>query len=399
MRVTVTLEHRFRSTPDGKVYAQTMFPYKFWLRYLEVFSQVNIVARTLAVETIPDGWHLVNGDNVFFSPVPYYLGPFQYLLRSGAIKRAVRDGVAANDAVIMRIGSQIAACLEPVLYTQARPYGVEVVGDPYDVFAPGAMKHPLRFFFRWWSPRKLRRQCSHASAAAYVTKRALQRRYPPSDKAYTTNYSDVELPPGAFASKPRDYHHLSRVRLVNVGTMNQLYKAQDVLLKAIKICLNEIPEFKLVLIGDGKHRSELQEQARILGIRRHVEFLGQLTAGTEVRKELDKADVFVLPSRQEGLPRALIEAMARGLPCIASTVGGIPELLTQDDLVPPDDSFSLARKVCEVVSDPKRMRAMAARNWKKAQNYHDHFLNRRRRKFYQAVRVQTEQWAADKIVK
>ena len=62
-------------------------------------------------------------------------------------------------------------------------------------------------------------------------------------------------------------------------------------------------------------------------LRDRVRFRGQLTTPVDVRAELDRADLFVLPSRQEGLPRAMIEAMARALPCIGSSVGGIPELL------------------------------------------------------------------------
>jgi glycosyltransferase involved in cell wall biosynthesis len=177
-----------------------------------------------------------------------------------------------------------------------------------------------------------------------------------------------------------------------VGTQAQLYKAPDVLIDAVATCVREGLDLKLVLVGDGKHRAELEAQAAALGLRERVCFRGQLTAGDAVRAELDQADLFVLPSHQEGLPRAMIEAMARGLPCIGSTVGGIPELLPLEDMVPPGDVIALAHKICEIVTNPERLARMSARNLEKAKEYRDEVLRERRDMFYHFVREKTEAW-------
>ena len=129
-----------------------------------------------------------------------------------------------------------------------------------------------------------------------------------------------------------------------------------------------------------------------LGVATRVQFPGHVASGDAVRAELDRADLFVLPSRQEGLPRAMIEAMARGLPCIGSTVGGIPELLATEDMVPPNDASAVARKIREVVGDPPRMVRMSARNLAKAREYSLDVLTHRRERFYEHVRAQTEAW-------
>lgn len=128
---------------------------------------------------IPPNWKRVNGEQVSVSAIPYYVGPWQYLKRSLQVKRAARNAVGEQDAVILRPSSTIADCIEPLLKRTSHPYGVEVVADPYDTFAPGSVTHPLRPFFRWLNPRKLRHQCVNTAAAAYVTQFALQRRYPP----------------------------------------------------------------------------------------------------------------------------------------------------------------------------------------------------------------------------
>jgi glycosyltransferase involved in cell wall biosynthesis len=397
MNVVVALEHRFDRTPDGKVWTQVAFPHSFWMRYLEVFDRVRVVARVREVASVSGDCKRADGEGVSFAAVPYYIGPWQYLQKASQVQRAARNAVAANDAVILRVGSQIASCIQPMLSQTNHPYGVEVVADPYDVFAPGAVKHPLRSFFRWWFPRKLRHQCAGACAAAYVTEGALQRRYPSGSGAFSTHYSSVELPPSAFAAAPRfDDRDKQSFTLVSVGTLAQLYKAPDVLIDAVATCVQSGLNLKLVLVGDGKHRSELEARSQARGIADRVCFLGQLTAGDAVGAQLDKAELFILPSRQEGLPRAMIEAMARSLPCIGSTVGGIPELLPPEDLVPPGDPTALADKIREVVTNPERMTRMSARNLEKAKDYRDEVLQERRNQFYRYVREMTEKWVREK---
>jgi len=181
--------------------------------------------------------------------------------------------------------------------------------------------------------------------------------------------------------------------------MEQLYKAQDTLIDALAICVYEGLDLRLKLVGDGKHRTELEEHTKTRGLFEQVDFIGQLPAGAAVRSELDNADLFVMPSRTEGLPRALIEAMARGLPCIGSTVGGIPELLPQEDMVPPNDPRELATKIMEVVKCPERQNQMSARNLAKAGEYKHNVLAKRRREFYQAVKERTEEWITIRNIK
>jgi glycosyltransferase involved in cell wall biosynthesis len=394
MNLLVTMEHRFDRTPDGAVWTQMGYAYSFWMRYLPVFEHVRVVARIRDVSSVPLDWQHADGEGVSFVAVPYYIGPWQYLQRSRQIQRTVRSALGATDAVIMRVGSQIADCIVPQLRRTDHPYGLEIVGDPYDTFARGAMKHPLRPFFRWLFTRQLKRQCASACAAAYVTEHTLQRRYPPAPGAFSTHYSSVELPDAAFVSVPRP-PHLGAARtftLIIVGTLAQLYKAPDVLIDAVAVCVREGLDLQLVLVGDGKHRSELEARVAARGLKDRVCFRGWLPAGEAVRAQLDQADLFVLPSRQEGLPRAMVEAMARALPCIGSTAGGTPELLPAEDLVPPGDVAALIRKIREVVSDPERMARMSARNLEKAGKYSDKVLRERRTAFYQYVRERTEVW-------
>ncbi|MCA1602266.1 MAG: glycosyl transferase family 1, partial [Acidobacteria bacterium] len=161
MNLIVTIENRFARTPDGRVWTQATFAYPFWMRYLTVFDHVRVVARVRAVTSVPPQWGRADGAQVSFEPVPYYVGPWQYILQARRVRRSIENAIRSDSdgAVIMRVGSQIAATVEPLLRSSDHPYGLEVIGDPFNVFSPGALNHPLRPFFRWSFSRQLRRQC------------------------------------------------------------------------------------------------------------------------------------------------------------------------------------------------------------------------------------------------
>ncbi|NWG21335.1 MAG: glycosyltransferase [Chloroflexi bacterium] len=392
MELAVSLEQRFLRTPDGAIWTPAAFAYRFWTRYLEVFERVSVLARVRDVTMTPPEYARVDGPALAVVALPYYVGPAEYVLHAGELRRVLAAALRPGNALVLRIPSQIAACLLNV--AGKRPYGVEVVGDPWDVFAPGAVRHPLRPLFRHWFAHLLRHQCAGACAASYVTSMALQRRYPPRMDGFKTSYSDVELPLDAFTATPRVRDMATPLRLIHVGTLDQLYKAPDVLLDAMAMCVGRGLDLHLDMVGDGKYRAVLEQQAERLGIAHRVAWHGMLPAGAAVRSRLDAADLFVLPSRTEGLPRAMIEAMARGLPCIGSTAGGIPELLPPEDLVPPGDAAVLASAIQAVANDPDRMAAMSVRNLATARDYADDLLHERRLAFYRTLRDQTERWFA-----
>ena len=393
MRVSVVLEHRFIRTPDRNVWTDGPFPYSFFARYLTTFDGVSVVARVREVDTPNVNWRRAGGEGVSFSSVPYYVGPGQYLMRAAQVRSRARQAVGRWEAVILRVPSQLAICVASALRSTNQPYGVEVVGDPHDAFSPRASLHPLRGLFRWRHCRRLKEQCAKASAAAYVTGGALRERYPPAPETFTATYSSVELPEEFLASQPRDLHPGKRsFRLISVGSLDHLYKAPDVLLDAVGECVRQGWDLKLTLVGGGCQQAELESRASHLGLANRVCFLGQLPSGDAVRSELDRADLFVLPSRQEGLPRAMIEAMARGLPCMGSRVGGIPELLDRTDLVGANDVGGLAGKISEVLSNPERLRSMSVRNWRRARDYREEALRPKRDRFYRYLRTRTEQW-------
>jgi glycosyltransferase involved in cell wall biosynthesis len=392
MKVFITSEERFVRTADRRLWSRGPASYSFWKRYLGVFDQVHVLARVASVTTLPASWKRADGEGVTIDALPNYLGPFEYATQYFPIKAAIRKALSRTGAIILRAPSPIAHCLQQEL-ALGRPFGVEVVGDPYEVFAPGSVKHPMRPFLRWLLTNQLKRQCREACAVAYVTKSALQRRYRANEAALSTACSGIELGDGAFVRNPRNFAvHPRPIRVISVGTMEVLYKGFDILIDAVSVCIKAGLDIELVIAGDGRCRPELERRAQLRGIVQHVRFAGHIPNGTALRNELDQADIFVLASKTEGLPRAMIEAMSRALPCIGSGVGGIPELLAPEELVPRGDAMALARIMKEVIKDPVRMTRMSALNLAKARDYHDSVLTTRRLHFLGHVLQASQEW-------
>jgi glycosyltransferase involved in cell wall biosynthesis len=415
MFLAVTLDFRFTQTPDGRVWTRTTYTRPFWERYLNVFDKVKVIARAEQVAEVGPEYKLVTGPGVEFDAVPYYLGPWQYLKIRGAVRRQVRSSLAPQDAVLCRVGSRLADDLIPILWRQRRPYGLEVVGDPMESLAPGAVKHPLRPVFRQMSTHALKMQCARASAVSYVTEHALQRRYPAghdrlsisvsdaelqpnsftsAPRVFTTYYSSTDLAPEAYAPRPKLHTGPVPPRITFVGSLAQMYKGPDILLQALSLLSRQGLPIELSLVGGGRHLPELKDMAKSLEISHQVTFHGELPAGPAIREQLDWASLFVLPSRTEGLPRVLLEAMARALPCVASNVGGIPELLHADDLVAPSNPEALAARVRQVLHSPERMNAMSVRNLQKVQEFRPDLLERRRTEFYRFLKEVTQNWVS-----
>jgi glycosyltransferase involved in cell wall biosynthesis len=414
MRACVTLEHRYFGTPDGRTWTITQFPYEFFKNYLDVFDGVRVIARVFPVPRVETGFRPVDGPGVEVFAMPPYKGPFEFAGQFARVRERAKAAVTVGDAVILRVHSQVANSVERWLVKSKQPFALEVVSDPLDVLSFSAYRHPVAPIARLYFAGRLKSQCRRAMAVSYVTREALQQHYPPDRKHYCTNYSSVSLRPDSFAEYQRAGRQFATSfsdvelskesftaterpacaerrlkRLITIGSLESLGKGTDTLLDALTRCKREGVCMELVVIGSGKYQKMLQEKCERLGIQGQVRFTGSLPVGEAVRRELDSADLFVLPSRAEGLPRAMLEAMARGIPCIGSAVGGIPELLSKDDLVTPGNPKALATKLMSVVSDESRLAEMAARGLRVAESYSADKLQEKRHEFYATVKALT----------
>jgi len=404
MRVVVSLEEHFL-VADGDVYSSHLRYDPFWRRYLDVFDSVLIVARAAKCDHVPDGYHLVNGKGVTLAALPDYRGVTQFVRQRGRLRAAIRRALRPDDAIILRVPGTISNEVWKQRPSR-QPFGVEVVVDPWDVFAPGSLKTVARPFFRWMYTRVLKAQCRQATAALYVTRDALQQRYPPGRDAYAIGCSDVLLNAETIATdataRLASIETVSTrlaggprpVRLGFIGSFSQTHKLQHIHIEALSRCVAQGGNLTLEMISDGSRLEAMKALARRLGLAERVVFRGRLPGGQAIFDALDTFDLFLNATAAEGLPRVVIEAMGRGCPCIASDVNGHPELLDPPHLVPPGDPEALAETILRVLRNPKGMAEAVERNIRVARGYTEDVLDPRRHRFYQELRERTERWLA-----
>lgn len=400
LRVLIALEQHFLGGADGCVYTPGPPNYAFWRRYLGVFGEIVVLARVRQTTDPMPAEERADGPGVTFCRLPDYTGPAEYLRKLVQLRSAIRKAVSDCDAYILRLPGPIGNLAAREIRRLGRGYAVEVVGDPWDVLSPGAIRTPLRPLYRRLLTRSLRQDCYGAMAVSYISRLVLQTRYPARADAYVCGttmdvHLSTKIADGRMIEQRKQRarelaERLGRpAQLGFVGTLATYYKGLDTLLKAVAICQQEGLHVKAHVLGDGRSRPDFEAMARDLGISQYVQFHGQVPAGEAVSEFLDSIDLFVMPSRQEALGRALVEAMARGCPCIGSAVGGIPGLVAPEALVPPSDERQLAAAISRFVSNPELSSRMIDHNVKVAQTFQPEALEEAQRRFLSEVRTRS----------
>jgi glycosyltransferase involved in cell wall biosynthesis len=158
--------------------------------------------------------------------------------------------------------------------------------------------------------------------------------------------------------------------IIYVGALRTV-KGVEFLLKAMKTIAEADPTVTLLLVGDGVEREKLEGLVRNLGLEERVRFIGRVD-NEDVSRYLSASDLFILPSLAEGFGIALLEAMASGLPIVATNVGDIPSFVENDVngfLVEPGRESEIAEKVLQLLQDRELRERMARDNLSNARLY------------------------------
>lgn len=382
-KVLFAHDHRFIPA-SGEVWSEQQFEAALWARYLAQFDEVRVVARKGAMPQGKSTEQLERSSapGVQFDYLPNLSSPKGLIKDRSKARKQMRRLVSETDAVIARLPSEIGLLAIDTARTLGKPWAVEVVGCPYD-----GMKNYGSLTGRLYAPlamRRMQRAVAASEHAIYVTQSFLQARYP-SVARNSTGVSDVILD---RVEEEVLNQRLSRiatrsgpVRLGLIGTLRGRFKGIQTLIEALANIRGDLPEWELHILGGGDP-AFWEEAARAQGLSDRIFFDGTLPAGEGVFGWLDTIDLYLQPSLKEGLPRALVEAMSRACPCIASTVAGIPELLASEDLMEPGDAAALASLIKRRISDKDWMADRARRNWDVAQGFQSHILAERRDRFW-----------------
>ena len=245
-----------------------------------------------------------------------------------------------------------------------KPLVVNVVGDAAESLHPSVMPGLHGRLGHFLVPRLEKWACANALLINYVTASELQKRYP-ARAARSCFSSSTAAPLGP--PRPRAFPGgTDTVSVVTVGSLERPYKGVSDLIAAVALLARMGLTVRLTVVGDGRCRQQLEEEAssEAHGL---VRFLGHLDR-QQLYEELGHHNVFALASWTEGLPRALVEAMADGIPCVATAVGGVPELLQEGRTAPPRNPQRLASCLQDLLSDEQAWFVSIAHNSRASDN-------------------------------
>lgn len=259
----------------------------------------------------------------------------------------------------------------------------EVMSDPWD----GLWNHGiLGKIVAPYSYYMTKKAMSKADFGLYVTKTYLQERFPcphptvAASNVYLNSVDDDILQIRRKRIEQMDY---SCISLMTTAATYVRYKGQEYVIKAIPILNRAGIKVKYYLVGEGS-QEYLRRIAKKHKVEDQVVFLGRLPL-EDVFNQIDNTDIYIQPSLQEGLPRAVIEAMSRACPCLGAKTAGIPELIHAEAVFEKKSEKAIAEKILMLI-DEKKLETFAEENFENSKLYLDSILDKRRNEYYDYVK-------------
>ncbi|WGZ91680.1 MAG: glycosyltransferase [Candidatus Thiocaldithrix dubininis] len=354
---------------DDAYYSNGGLPKEIWLRYLKYFDNIIVIGRQ---GNIPNkSMVLSSQENVEFKLI-------KNSLINNERKKTIVNEINNVSHIIVRLPSRLG--LIALRHARGKKILIEVVGCAFEALwyhgsILGKLYAPIMYL-------QTKRAVKNSQSTIYVTQKFLQDRYPSSCNVTIAACSNVEISKTSEdILKNRELKILnSSQEEINIGivaSLNSKYKGLNTLFKSIKEIIKQEKNVRLHIVGGG-NTEKWEALAKNLNIRKNVSFEGILNNKEAMFRWMDKLDIYIQPSLTEGLPRALIEAMSRGLPAIASNVGGIPELLKDDYLIEPKNSNDLSFKISRFLSNRDLLLSAAKENFKTAEKYEKSKIDQRR---------------------
>lgn len=351
-------------------------------RYYKIANHIYYVTRTNLIDPKETTNKMINMDKIDYISCPNLSTLNGQLFQKRESQKIISEIIKKSDLVVVRLPSTLGNVAVDMAIKHNKKYVIEVVGCVWQSYwnynIKGKLVAPLAYL-------KTKNIIRNAEYAVYVTNEFLQKRYPTNGEQI--NASNVNIQNTVNDVLEQRIEHINRKskddKLV-IGTtaaVDVRYKGQQYIIEALgKLKEQDITNIEYHLVGGG-NQNYLKMIAKKFNVENQVIFLGKLSHN-EVFQWLDSIDLYAQPSRQEGLPRALIEAMSRGVPSFGARTAGIPELLEKEC------TFSNSKKnITEIISiirtmNKEMMIEQATRNFKEAQKYDKDIIDLKRDNFF-----------------
>lgn len=373
---------------DGEVYDTFGFNYEFFAPYLEVFEKVDVLCRLKSVE---DSTGLVksSGDRLEFHGTPAVHG-VKWFIDSMKYFRPFAKLIDGVDAICYRIPATAAWNVHLINQRrkQPKPHIFEFVGDPLESLLSvddGRIKRQIMLLAGRVHGQRMKAIVQSAKTGSYVSASHLQSLYPPPANVNTKAISSIRLNEEYILDSPRELPPLNPIRIVEVASF-VIPKNQAYLIRIGSVLKEKGYPIELHFVGTGAEHESARALVNQLNMNDDVVFHNQVTGFDNIVRILDSCHIFCLPSYSEGVPRSMIEAMARGLVCVGTPIGGIVELIDKAHTFPLDDVEHATQFFAQLIDHSDTWMEIGERNIQKAREYGQSVLGPRRIVMYTELR-------------
>ena len=362
---------------DQSVYYGVHYNDEIIERYSFFGSTVSFLMRFQGInEKEAINYTKINHPAFNFIEIPNFKSIKTFYKKSKAIK-IIKDAVDQHDVIILRLPSASGTIAFEYAKSINKPILIEMVACVYDALWNYDWRGKLLAKYKM---RKYQSILQKASHVIYVTNEFLQMRYPTKGKSI--GCSDVVLKGIDHAVLDKRLKKIENLQeelvLGTVAAIDVPYKGQADVIKVIEKCIGAEKKCKYKIVGQGNpmrlrgivEKNHLQSSVDIIGSLSH----------NKVFEFIDEIDLYVQPSKQEGLPRSVIEAMSRACPVIGTNIAGIPELISRDALFEAGNEDEIAALIEQL--NPEKMKAWAIENFEMAKKFQKESLDTHRKSFY-----------------
>ena len=363
---------------NNRYYAYSKFA-TILKRYYNNFGEIVICTRINTVTSVSDE-KLQDITSCISKVIPISLLKTLLHLEN----RRILENMAKCDLVVGRFDSIVSCRAASCAKKLKKPFLAELMADAWDGYWNHGLLGKIIAPYMFYATKAA---VKNANYALYVTREFLQKRYPCA--GYTTNVSNVLITGMNDEDVKKRYKKIesgssSELVLMTTAAVDVVAKGHEYVIKAIPLLNKKGIRVKYLIVGGG-NQGRLRIIASKVGVLDQIQFLGELSL-QDVFTTIEKCDIYIQPSLQEGLPRSVIEAMSKGCPCIGARTAGIPELLPQECVFRRQSSDSIANVIINVFNKEK-LKCLSRYSFEAAKDYQDDVLSKRRNDFYDRIKT------------
>ncbi|EGP4720267.1 glycosyltransferase [Enterococcus faecium] len=375
MRVIVSTDFSVWKYKD-RLYTKFVFS-SIIKRYSEELGTLTLCCPVKEVSSYPNNF--IDVTDIIASVIATNKLSSLLRIKNSKLEQAIKN----SDIVLGRFPGFIPIFVASIANKLNKPLFSEVMGCGWDAYWNHSFLGKLVAPYILFGTKKALRGSKYA---LYVTNEFLQQRYP-------CNQASVGVSDVVISNINKDIIERRKNKIKNFDSQNITlmtcaaidvrYKGQQFVIKSIPTLNKKGIRVNYYCVGQGSE-SYLRKVAKKCGVQDQVHFTGSVTHD-EIFDLLDECDIYLQPSLQEGLPRALVEAMSRGCPSIGAKTGGIPELLPEECIIPKKSVSGISETIVKMVEEG--LDKYSDNSFNRAENFQKTKLDKRRNNYFEYIKT------------